>query len=1050
MHRSLVRRSAACCLLAPAAIAVPLAAQAARPSLAEPSISPTGEIAFASGGDLWSVSKGGGDARLLVSHPATESRPLWSPDGARLAFVSNRTGNGDLYVLTLATGQLTRVTYDDAAEQLDAWSRDGTWLYFSSSARDIAGMNDVHRVRAIGGTPATVLGDRYASEYFAQPSPDGRMLAFTARGNVASQWWRNGHSHLDESELWVATIDGATPRYRLAGDAGGAKDAWPQWSPDGTTLYYMSDRSGAENLWKRPAAGGAATQLTTFARGRVLWPQIASDGTTIVFERDFEIWSLDVANGRAARVPIALRGAVAGRGTERVTITSGWQGVSLSPDGRKLALTARGELFAAGAREGGDARRLTRSVTLDGSATWTRDAKSIVYVATGVAGGALRAIDVVTGTERTLVTGGEPYAPVVSPDGKSVAYTRDGSEMRAVGIDGAGDRPLSRGSFGRAPFGGARSIAWSPDSRWVAYLSTGSRGFTHAYVVSAAGGDARQVSFLASSQSSALQWSPDGTWLLFTTTQRTEPTRLVRVDLVPRAPRYRESAFTELFGAAAVDTSKRPVEIISDGLRERATLLEPEIDVGDAVLSPDGKSLALVSAGGGQPNIYVWSLDELARESAPPRQITTTAGAKSAVQWSPDSKELWFTDAGRLSAVTIESRTVRTVSVTAELEVDFHQEKVATFEQAWSLMKSNFYDAAMHGVDWDGVRTRWTPQVAAAQTGDELRRLLQLMVGELNASHLGASGAPITPAQPVARLGIDVDRTALESQGAVQVAALVARGPAALAGGIAVGDRIVRVNGVALTRDMSLDSLLLAQAGRRVELGVSTGSAPIRTVAVRPISLGEEKQLRYRQWVEERRAYVARVSNGRLGYVHMLSMGADALAQLYLDLDAENFGKDGVVIDVRNNNGGFVNAYALDVFSRQGYLTATPRGRQPTPARSWLGQRSLERPTVLVTNQHSLSDAEDFTEGYRALKLGPVIGEPTSGWIIYTSNVTLLDGQTSLRLPGTRIEDASGKNMELVPRSVDVPVTRAIGESYTTTDAQLDVAVRELLARLRR
>jgi tricorn protease len=1027
-----------------------LGAQLARPSLAEPSLSPSGEIAFASGGDIWTVSREGGDARLLVAHPATESRPLWSHDGTRLAFVSNRTGNGDLYVLTLSTGRLLRLTYDDAAEQLDAWSRDGEWLYFSSAARDIAGMNDVHRVRATGGTAATVLGDRYASEYFSQPSPDGRRLALTARGNVAGQWWRNGHSHLDESELWIAELDDAAPRYRLIGEAGGAKDAWPMWSPDGATLFFMSDRSGAENLWKRPVAGGAAVQLTTFTRGRVLWPQIATDGATIVFERDFEVWAFDVARGRAAAVPIALRGAAAGRGTERVTITSGWQGVSLAPDGKKVALIARGELFAASTRDGGDARRLTRSITLDGGATWTRDAKAIVFIASSSSGAALRVVDVVSGEERTLVAGGEPFAPVVSPDGKSVAYTRDGNELRAVGLDGTGDRLLARGVFGRAPFGGGRSVAWSPDSRWLAYLSTGARGFTHAYVVAASGGESQQVSFLASSQSSGLSWAAEGSWLLFGTTQRTEPTRLVRVDLVPRSPRYRETAFTELFGAAATDSTRRSIEIVTDGLRERATLLEPEIDVGEAVLSPDGKSLALVSAGGGQPNLYVWSLDELQRESAPPRQLTTTAGAKGAVQWSADNKELWFTDAGRLSVVSIDSRTVRTVNVTAELEVDFHLEKTATFEQAWSLMRSNFHDAAMHGVDWDAVRGRFAPQVAAAQTGDELRRLLQLMVGELNASHLGASGPPLAAPQPVGRLGVDINRSRLESQGIVEVSAIVARGPAALAGGIAVGDRIVRVNGVPLVRTLSLDSLLLSQAGRRVELDVSSGAAAVRTVVVRPISLGEEKQLRYRQWVEERRAHVARSSGGRLGYVHMLSMGADALAQLYIDLDAENFGKDGVVIDIRNNNGGFVNAYALDVFARQGYLTAIPRGRQPVTARSWLGQRSLERPTVLVTNQHSLSDAEDFSEGFRALKLGPIVGEPTSGWIIYTSNVTLLDGQTSLRLPGTRILDSAGKDMELVPRPVDIPVTRPIGESYAGGDVQLDAAVKALLARLNR
>jgi C-terminal processing protease CtpA/Prc len=224
------------------------------------------------------------------------------------------------------------------------------------------------------------------------------------------------------------------------------------------------------------------------------------------------------------------------------------------------------------------------------------------------------------------------------------------------------------------------------------------------------------------------------------------------------------------------------------------------------------------------------------------------------------------------------------------------------------------------------------------------------------------------------------------------------------------------------------------------------GAAP-REVIVRPINWTNEKNLVYREWVEWNRAYVDKASGGRLGYVHMNDMSDGALRRLYLDLDADNRVKDGVVIDVRNNNGGFVNAYALDVLARRGYMNMTPRGLPMAPARSVLGQRALELPTILLTNQHSLSDAEDFTEGYRTLKLGTVVGEPTSGWIIYTGSQTLVDGST-LRMPGTRITTLEGKNMELEPRPVDIPVTRPIGESLTGKDSQLDTAVRELLKQL--
>lgn len=291
------------------------------------------------------------------------------------------------------------------------------------------------------------------------------------------------------------------------------------------------------------------------------------------------------------------------------------------------------------------------------------------------------------------------------------------------------------------------------------------------------------------------------------------------------------------------------------------------------------------------------------------------------------------------------------------------------------------------------------------------------------------------------------DRVASERDGTLRVAEVLPLGPAALAG-VRVGDAISSIDGQTVTRATNLDELLAFRIGRRVALGVAAPDGTKRDVAVRPVNLNTEKGLLYRAWVESRRAYVDRVSGGKLGYVHMPDMSSESLAQLYLDLDAENQSKQGVVVDVRNNNGGFVNAYALDVFGRRPYLTMQTRGFGPTAARAQLGQRALELPTVLVTNQHSLSDAEDFTEGWRTLGLGPVVGEPTAGWIIFTWNMPLMDGG-SVRLPRSRITDNAGKDMELHPRPVDVEVVRPVGESYTGRDSQLDAAVRELLKRVR-
>ena len=314
-----------------------------------------------------------------------------------------------------------------------------------------------------------------------------------------------------------------------------------------------------------------------------------------------------------------------------------------------------------------------------------------------------------------------------------------------------------------------------------------------------------------------------------------------------------------------------------------------------------------------------------------------------------------------MSAVNLETRAVRSVPITAELNVDFAQEKMEVFHEAWSYLRDNFFDENMHGANWAALGDEYRARVAGARTRDEMRRLLNLMIGELNASHSGAGGAAASPPY-TGRIGATFDRTEYEANGHFRISEIVPFSPLALAKDVKVGDYLRAVDGVVLGAKSNLDEQLSYKTGRRVTLSISsTPDGAAHDVAVRPISGGAEKNLLYRAWVESRRAYVAKVSGGKLGYVHMLDMSAQSLAQLYVDLDAENQTREGVVVDVRNNTGGFVNAYAIDVFARRGYMTMQSRGELESPARTALGQRSLEKPTILVTNQHLvLSDRRGF------------------------------------------------------------------------------------------
>ena len=1052
-------------LFVAAALLSPTASPAPAPLLSDPALSPNhSEIAFVSGGDIWTVPFLGGEARLLISHPATESRPLYSPDGTRLAFLSTRTGIADIYVLNLRDGTTKRLTFDGSRNSLDAWSPDSQSLYFSSSRADVGSMSDLFKIPADGGTPVAVSADRFADENQAAPHPTDGTIAFTSGGMAVSQWWRKGHAHIDETRFTLLTpaTAGGTPAYKpLLNNH--AKNLWPLWSADGKHLYFVSDQSGVENIWKLATGGTASAQpqqVSHFAEGRVVWPGISHDGKAIVFERDFAIWSMDTATGKASPVAITLRGAPAAPATNHLSVNQ-LRGFQLSPDGKKVAFTAHGQIFAASAKDGGAAVRLTQTSAREMELAWAPNNRQLAYVSDRDGVEQLYLYDLGKETETRFTTGSaKDEHPTWSPDGKQLAFVRDGRELHVMNVETKTDRTLSTRKYRTL-----NQISWAPDGEWLAYFGDDNRGFRNVTVVPAAGGPEKAVSFLANAFSNSITWSPDRTYLLFQTGQRTERSQLARIDLIPRTPKFREDQFRDLFKEEAPKTvnspapastpaanapatspaalldvpakTPKPVRIVFEDIRRRMSFLPLDLDADSPVISPDGKVLLFLGSSGGQQNLYTYSLDELSKEPAVPRQLTSTAGRKNDAHFSPDGKEVYYLEGGRIQIVTVDTRVVKPLAVTAEFDVNFDQEKREVFHQAWTTVNETYYDPKFHGANWSDMRGHYSRKMEAARTPDEMRRVLSFMIGELNSSHSGISAGFAAATPPTdGRLGLTVnpaDNT---------ITKVTPLGPADIAG-IKPGEKLLSLDGKPLESTNNLDEMLQYKVGKRIVLATSAKKG----IALLPISGGAEKQLLYRQWVEDRRAYVEKASNGRLGYVHIVDMSQGALDQLHIDLDAENQNREGVVIDIRNNNGGFVNAYALDIFTRKPYLTMTPRDRASSSARSQLGQRSLELPTVLVTNQNSLSDAEDFTEGYRTLKLGKVVGEPTAGWIIYTSGVELIDG-SMLRQPFIKITANDGTDMELHPRPVDVQVDRPVGESYTGKDAQLDAAVKTLLSSL--
>jgi Tol biopolymer transport system component/C-terminal processing protease CtpA/Prc len=1110
-----------------------------RPYFRTPTISPDGaQVAFVYAGDVWLVSIEGGDAERLTANPAGHSSPRWSPDGTRIAFSSNRTGQGDIYVLPLAGGDLRRVTYHDIASVVEDWSADGEQIFFSS-AREQQG-SAIYRVAAEGGTPILWISQPYETLNSLSVSPDGQVLAFN---NSRDRWWRRGPNPYGGADIWIIGSGAGASDFRKFSDYAGM-NRWPLWAPDGQGLYFVSDRNGMENLWFQQLGSGIARQLTDFGEGRMLWPAISRDGRTIVFERDFSIWRMDVGSGAIAPLTIRVRPDAKFTPVRIATYNRDLTELELSPDGKKVAFVARGEIFADFAdketdkeQRQGPSFRVTNTQFRESDVVWSPDSRKLAYSSDRHGDEELFLYDFATQAETRLTDSGQlapgrAARPRYSPDGKWMAYALGDDQIRLLDAETYVDRP-----FIAANFTYGASFAWSPDSRWIVFIAQDERFFSNLYVQRIDEDRARQITFLSNLHAHSPLWAPNGRFVIFTTSQYRAESQIARVDLRPQAPQFREAEFEKLFeikGAAdkgqgagksgepkpapseptqhSEDRSKsgetggqseehpKPgeaaaqpqppnpnpqpptpaVEIVFDGVERRLRFLTPtQMDASAQCISPDSRDLIFGAIVAGKANLWTMPLDE-PRQDQPPRQLTSGSSGKGASQFAPDGKSFYYLDGGQIMIRKFPNGEQTQLPVSADVTIDFNQEKRQIFDECWRMLRDRFYDPTFRGLDWSAAREQFAPLAAGAQTPSELYQIINLMVGELRASHLGAGGGYW--AIQNGYTGLLFDPIEQATTGRLKIAAIIPDCPAALASDgepIQVGDELLAVDGVELSPAVSLDSLLQRTIGRRVRLRIASPMAepaadqptpeaegfPVSTesievtqnselktqnsreVAIRPISADQYDALRYRDWGYANEAYVHRVSGGRLGYVHIREMSYRAYQQFLSDLDTETHGKEGVVVDVRFNSGGHTATFILDVLARQSLLLSAFRDRPSADAGHLAGNRVLNKPTVLVINERCFSNTEMFAEGYRRLQLGKVVGRPTGGAVIWTFGMRLLDGM-HFSVPRFKVATPEGEDLEGTGRAVDLDVPLPLGATAPGSDPQLDAAVATLLEQI--
>ncbi|MFW6205630.1 MAG: S41 family peptidase, partial [Gemmatimonadota bacterium] len=971
--------------------AAPAAAQDG-PFARFPDLSPDGAtVAFSWQGDIWTVPVAGGAAYRVTVHEAYESHPRWSPDGSQLLFTSTRHGNADLFVAGSRGEAPRRLTYHSASDGPGSWTPDGRVLFGTSRTwRQVEREQEIYTVSAQGGTPDRLLD---AVGYSPVMSPDGRFIAFVYGSNSPTRQRYRGPANRD---LWLYdTVDGS---YTRLTDFEG-NDQLPAWA-DARTLFFVSERDGTYNLWRLALSDegspGTAEQVTRFEEDGIRDYDVAHDGRRVVFERRAGLWVLDLP-GEPQPLAITVPGNERFPAAERRTFTADAEEYTVSPDGEHVAFVVRGELFLTeNSDETGRTVRLTDHAWRDRDVAWLSD-EVLIFASDRDGDYDLYRLESADPDQPDLFltlkhravrltdTEVDERQPVVSNDGSRVAFLQGRGRLVVAELDDerlANERVLLDG------WATAGGVAWSPDDRYLAYALPDLDFNDEVYIHPADGSrapvnvtqhpkgdgdpvwsrDGRKLGFLSQrNNGDADVWF---VWLREADWQKTRLDWELEEDL--------EAAGDGADGDERADTAVAPVEIDFDGIHERLTQVTslPGNET-DLAISRDGEWFYFVSNRSGRQSFDAdQDLHKVKWDGTEMEPITRGGQSPSGVTLGPEGAHLFFMrSGGRLARVAPDNGSVENIPFSARMNIRFAEEAEQVFAEAWRILDEGFYDPDFHGRDWRALREKYEPWALRASTRQDFRDVFNWMLGELNASHLGLYGPDRaeTDTERTGLLGVELDPV----EDGVRVERVVPGSPADRAfSRLHVGDVIVAVDGEPVAAAPNFYALLTDRIDDRVVLTVR-GDDGEREVVIRPTgSLSSEL---YDEWVEDRRALTEAYSEGRLGYVHIQGMNWPSFERFERELVAAGAGKDGLVIDVRFNGGGWTTDYLLAVLTVRQHAYTVPRGATDDleaahsrfsdhyPFGERLPLAAWTRPSVALCNANSFSNAEIFSHAYKHL-----------------------------------------------------------------------------------
>jgi tricorn protease len=1038
-------------------------------------------VVFGYAGNLYSVPAQGGVARRLTSHEGYEMFPRFSPDGQWLAFTGQYDGNTEVYLMPAAGGTPKRLTFtptlgrDDIGDRMGpnniviGWKHDNKNILFRSRMRspnDFIGQ--LYLVNTSGDLPTPLPLPRGG---FGSFSDDDSQLAYNRIFREFRTWKRYRGGMTDD----ISVYDFATKKSDTVA-ATEAAEIIPMWH--GRKIYFLSDRDAAKrmNLYVYDLDSKTTKQLTKYTDYDIKFPSMGTG--KIVFEMGGDLYRFDIVTEKAERIAVQiLDDHGTGRGGLR-NLSKELNGGGISPDGKRAVVTAHGEVFTVPA-EKGPTRNLTRSSGAhERDAVWSPDGKSIAYVsdASGETEIHVVAADGKSPAVQVTKTGAPyKYNAVWSPDSKKLLWADRAQKLHYVDVASKEVKTVANSNSFEI-----RNYIWSPDSNWIAYAKPEDEGLQRIFLYSLTSGQSTPVTE-SWYQSGGPAFSDDGKYLFFVSSRDFNPTysqtewnhafvdmqRIYFVTLAkdtrsPFRPQSDEAAVTEDKPAEPKKEEKKdekkeekkpePTKVDLDGIGGRVLSL-PIRAANYRNLAVVGSTVYYIRTGQKDTGSAFQSFDLATKKE-------TALGSIDGFDLAAGKKKMLVRQAGKTAIIDLPKAPVtvtESLDLSAlEMTVDRQAEWRQIFNECWRLMRDNFYDPNLHGVDWPAIRARYEPLVAHVQHRSDLNYVIGEMIAELNVGHAyvgGTDDSNTAKRTPLGLLGVELSRD--PASRFCKIDRILPgvnwdkklRSPLTEIGvNVQPGEYLVAINGTPTNKLGNPYEALVNTVDKQVVLLVNKEPKLEGAREVTVIPIADESPLYYHAMVEDNIKKVDQATAGKCGYIHVPDMGPAGLVEF-----VKHFGpqlrKKALIVDVRGNGGGNVSPMLIERLHREMMMVGISRNGTPRPEPADL----LAGPKVCLLNEFSASDGDLFPWRFRYMKLGPLIGKRSWGGVVgIRGSAPLVDGGT-LNVPEFSRYDLAGKEWLIEGKGVepDIVVENDPAKENAGIDEQLNKAVAVILEKLK-